>query len=148
MILSKGDFHEVPVVPGGLCWRGQVYASLSTIARRSPGTNWNGPRFFGLRGGAEALAAPTAALPLNAISHDGIGQFRDRPIKAILTETSQTWHVLLNDWTALYQSVIDLPTYQELARNPATGHTKLESTVRYLGIEVGDALELAERTEA
>jgi site-specific recombinase XerD len=28
------------------------------------------------------------------------------------------------------------------------GHAKLESTVRYLGIEVGDALELAEQTEA
>jgi len=28
------------------------------------------------------------------------------------------------------------------------GHTKLESTVRYLGIEVDDALEMAERTEA
>jgi site-specific recombinase XerC len=28
------------------------------------------------------------------------------------------------------------------------GHTKLESTVRYLGIEVEDALELAEETEA
>lgn len=27
------------------------------------------------------------------------------------------------------------------------GHTKLESTVRYLGIEVGDALEMAEQTE-
>lgn len=28
------------------------------------------------------------------------------------------------------------------------GHTKLESTVRYLGIEVEDALEMAEQTEA
>jgi len=28
------------------------------------------------------------------------------------------------------------------------GHTKLESTVRYLGIEVDDALEIAEATEA
>lgn len=28
------------------------------------------------------------------------------------------------------------------------GHTKLESTVRYLGIDVDDALELAEQTEA
>ena len=28
------------------------------------------------------------------------------------------------------------------------GHTKLESTVRYLGIEVDDALELSEQTEA
>ena len=27
------------------------------------------------------------------------------------------------------------------------GHTKLESTVRYLGIEVDDALDLAEQTE-
>ncbi len=27
------------------------------------------------------------------------------------------------------------------------GHAKLESTVRYLGIEVDDALELAEQTE-
>jgi len=27
------------------------------------------------------------------------------------------------------------------------GHTKLDSTVRYLGIEVEDALELAEQTE-
>ena len=28
------------------------------------------------------------------------------------------------------------------------GHTKLESTVRYLGIEVDDALEIAGQTEA
>lgn len=27
------------------------------------------------------------------------------------------------------------------------GHTKLECTVRYLGIEVDDALEMAEQTE-
>lgn len=27
------------------------------------------------------------------------------------------------------------------------GHTKMESTVRYLGIDVDDALELAEQTE-
>ena len=28
------------------------------------------------------------------------------------------------------------------------GHRKLESTVRYLGIEVEDALEMAEQTDA
>lgn len=28
------------------------------------------------------------------------------------------------------------------------GHSKLESTVRYLGIEVDDALEISEQTEA
>jgi integrase len=37
-------------------------------------------------------------------------------------------------------------------RNPRAvqlllGHTKLESTVRYLGIEVDDALEMSEQTE-
>jgi len=33
------------------------------------------------------------------------------------------------------------------AIQPLLGHTKLESTVRYLGIEVDDALEIAEQTE-
>ena len=28
------------------------------------------------------------------------------------------------------------------------GHTKLDSTVRYLGIEIDDALEMAEQTDA
>ena len=46
----QGVVHEVLVVPNGFCWRGQTYASLSTIARAITGTSWNGPRFFGLRG--------------------------------------------------------------------------------------------------
>ena len=33
------------------------------------------------------------------------------------------------------------------AVQPLLGHTKLESTVRYLGIEVDDALAMAEQTE-
>jgi hypothetical protein len=33
------------------------------------------------------------------------------------------------------------------AVQPLLGHTKLESTVRYLGIEVDDALELTEQTK-
>jgi hypothetical protein len=41
--------HEVLVVPGGFCWRGKTYDSLSTIAKTITGTSWNGPRFFGLR---------------------------------------------------------------------------------------------------
>ncbi len=52
-----GDLHEVVVVPDGFSWEGQIYASLSAIARKITGTSWNGPRFFGLRGGAETLAA-------------------------------------------------------------------------------------------
>jgi hypothetical protein len=30
---------------------------------------------------------------------------------------------------------------------PLLGHSKLESTIRYLGTDVDDALEIAERTE-
>jgi hypothetical protein len=48
-------------VPNGFCWRGQVYASLSTIARQITGTSWNGPRFFGLRGKEETPTADAAA---------------------------------------------------------------------------------------
>ena len=61
----QGELHQVVVVPDGFCWRGEVFASLSTIARKITGTSWNGPRFFGLRGGAEAppadVAVPTRA---------------------------------------------------------------------------------------
>jgi hypothetical protein len=45
----KGVLHEVMVVPEGFCWRGQIYDSLSTIAKNITGVSWNGPRFFGLR---------------------------------------------------------------------------------------------------
>ncbi len=45
--------------------------------------------------------------------------------------------------TLIYQRTKNLRAVQLLL-----GHTKLESTVRYLGIEVDDALELAEQTDA
>jgi Protein of unknown function (DUF2924) len=45
----QGVVHEVLVVPGGFCWQGKTYDSLSTIAKTITGTIWNGPRFFGLR---------------------------------------------------------------------------------------------------
>jgi len=45
----KGVVHEVLAVPGGFCWQGKTYDSLSTIAKTITGTRWNGPRFFGLR---------------------------------------------------------------------------------------------------
>ena len=45
--------------------------------------------------------------------------------------------------TLIYRRTKNLRAVQLLL-----GHTKLESTVRYLGIEVEDALELSEQTEA
>ena len=44
-----GVLHEVRVESHGFVWQGQRYASLSRVARMITGTNWNGPRFFGLR---------------------------------------------------------------------------------------------------
>ena len=47
-----------------------------------------------------------------------------------------------------YKGITDLSQDKELAAvQLLLGHTKLESTVRYLGIEVDDALEMAEQTE-
>ena len=39
------------------------------------------------------------------------------------------------------------PTKNLRAVQLLLGHTKLESTVRYLSIEVADALEMSEKTE-
>ena len=44
--------------------------------------------------------------------------------------------------TLIYRRTKNLRAVQLLL-----GHTKLESTVRYLGIKVDDALEIAEQTE-
>jgi integrase len=44
--------------------------------------------------------------------------------------------------TLIYRRTKNLRAVQLLL-----GHTKLKSTVRYLGIEVNDALEMAEQTE-
>jgi hypothetical protein len=45
----RGELHSVVVASDGFVWRAETYASLSTIARLVTGTNWNGPKFFGLR---------------------------------------------------------------------------------------------------
>ena len=62
-----GTIHRVVVVGGRATpMLGQTYRSLSEIARLITGTNWNGPRFFGLRqqkrpGGQAALRTPETA---------------------------------------------------------------------------------------
>ena len=49
----KGERHEVEVVDDQtVVYRDETYASLSEVARAITGSRWNGPRFFGLRGGA------------------------------------------------------------------------------------------------
>ncbi len=45
----NGVRHTVTLAAGGFVWQDKTYASLSAIAKLITGTNWNGPRFFGLR---------------------------------------------------------------------------------------------------
>jgi hypothetical protein len=45
----RGTSHRVTVVDDGFLWNGKTHQSLSSIARAITGTNWNGPRFFGMR---------------------------------------------------------------------------------------------------
>jgi hypothetical protein len=48
--------QRVMVMADGFAWNGQTYDSLSKVAFAITGTNWNGPRFFGLREKADRLA--------------------------------------------------------------------------------------------
>jgi hypothetical protein len=52
------------------------------------------------------------------------------------------WHTL----TTPDKGDANLQTHRKLASR-ALGHTKIESTVRYLGIEVDDALAIAEQVD-
>ncbi len=45
----NGQQHRVMVIDGGFAFEGKTFDSLSKIAFAITGTNWNGPRFFGLR---------------------------------------------------------------------------------------------------
>ena len=49
----NGTTHIVDVVEGGYIWDGTRYRSLSSIAQAITGTQWSGPRFFGLRSRAK-----------------------------------------------------------------------------------------------
>ncbi len=45
----KGKVHRVVVKADGYAYGGKTYTNLSEIASHIAGSNWNGPRFFGLR---------------------------------------------------------------------------------------------------
>ena len=63
---------------------------------------------------------------------------KDRPRPALFRHTL----------SSTYQGDTHLPSNRQLtSRAAAVGHTKIESTVRYLGIEVDDALAIAEQVD-
>ena len=45
----RGVRHDVEIVAAGVLYQGEVYESLTSVARQITGVRWNGPRFFGLR---------------------------------------------------------------------------------------------------
>jgi hypothetical protein len=52
----NGQHHRVMVLENGFALKGRSYRSLSEIAKTITGTQWNGPRFFGLRDKKQAEA--------------------------------------------------------------------------------------------
>jgi hypothetical protein len=56
----QGERHTVVVTEKGFRWREADYSSLTAIAQAITGTNWNGPRFFGLRMAQDRARAPDA----------------------------------------------------------------------------------------
>jgi hypothetical protein len=53
--------YTVTILPEGYLWEDKVYPNLTMIARTITGTNWNGPRFFGLR---ESTQRPAELAPV------------------------------------------------------------------------------------
>jgi len=53
----KGKSYRVMVMADGFAYDGERFASLSEIASDITGTNWNGPRFFGLRSASNKAGA-------------------------------------------------------------------------------------------
>lgn len=46
----KGQLHTVEAVNGAFVYAGETYRSLSAVARKITGTQWNGLAFFGVKG--------------------------------------------------------------------------------------------------
>ncbi len=53
----KGKSYRVMVMADGFAYDGERFTSLSEIASEITGTNWNGPRFFGLRSASNKAGA-------------------------------------------------------------------------------------------
>ncbi len=45
----RGETHTILLIEDGFEWNGKRRRSLSAIAREITGTQWSGPRFFGLK---------------------------------------------------------------------------------------------------
>ena len=50
----KGRTIQATILPTGFEYEGEVYKSLTAIAKQVTGTHWNGHLFFGLRNGGKS----------------------------------------------------------------------------------------------
>ena len=48
----KGQTHEVLITSSGFEYKGEIFRTLSPIAKRITGTHWSGPAFFGTKRGS------------------------------------------------------------------------------------------------
>jgi hypothetical protein len=48
----KGQIHEVLITSSGFEYKGEIFRTLSPIAKRITGTHWSGPAFFGTKRGS------------------------------------------------------------------------------------------------
>jgi hypothetical protein len=86
----RGRLERVTVLNEGFAWNGEVYASLSMVAKAITGTSWNGHRFFGLRSGRQslAMAKPSTAMPAK-VKLATARQSKARPARATPRALSQ-----------------------------------------------------------
>lgn len=68
----QGQRHTVVITGQGFRWRDGDYPSLTAIGRAITGTNWNGPRFFGLRGRREGPGTSLARTGAPAEGGEGL----------------------------------------------------------------------------
>ncbi len=59
----RGIEHRVLVLDQGFEHQGSRYGSLSKVARAITGTQWSGPRFFGLEAGQAVAQSPGEGAP-------------------------------------------------------------------------------------
>ncbi len=78
----EGVLHRVMVLDEGFAWNGNVYPSLSKIARAITGTSWNGPRFFGLRQEVRRAAKPQRKAGCETVPGPGKRSRGHRPVSA------------------------------------------------------------------
>lgn len=81
--------QRVTVLAKGFAWNGKTYRSLSKVAVAITGTNWNGPKFFGLR---DKQLKPVSLLQHKMLPNDAMGQslpIRPAPYCSALTRLPQ-----------------------------------------------------------